>query len=103
MSVRSYDPKPAEIFPTAKCSEPLCGMPYWTICRLCNRAFCSNHLLNPHTCDTHVEFIVLTRMEVEELFGIPHVHLFKENGKDGHGRDRLSPCECGSVNLRGSI
>lgn len=79
MSVRSYDPKPAEIFPTAKCSEPLCGEPYWTICRLCNRAFCSNHLLNPmapdfwnvlkkpHTCDTHQEFLVLTPEEVHEL------------------------------------
>lgn len=69
MSVRNYDPKEAEIFPTAQCSESLCGKPYHTICRLCNRAFCFAHLKTiPHACDTHVEFLVLTPDEVLELF-----------------------------------
>jgi hypothetical protein len=73
MSVRTYDPKEAEIFKEGSCSELRnelkCWIPYNTICKLCNRAFCFNHLNFWHTCDTHTEFLVLTPEEVHELNG----------------------------------
>lgn len=69
MSVRTFDPKPIEIFPQPLCSEKGCGNPYHSICRLCNAAFCLKHLKDePHHCDTHSEFLVLEKEEVEELF-----------------------------------
>lgn len=70
MSVRTYDPKEPEFFGPGRCSAPGCGSVYHTICRLCNLAYCRGHLLaRPHSCDTHVEFIVLTEEEVRELLG----------------------------------
>jgi hypothetical protein len=68
VSVRTYDPREAEVYEGARCSEPPCMRQYHTICRLCNAAFCFDHLkTRPHTCDTHVEFLVLTPEEVQEL------------------------------------
>lgn len=70
MSVRTYDPREAEVFKPGHCSEPQCGKPYYTICGLCNLAYCFDHLkLKPHHCNTHTEFIVLTEDEVMDLFG----------------------------------
>lgn len=79
MSVRTWDPKQAEIFPTGHCSEAGCGQPYHTICSLCNLAYCFGHLPprkgalkfenGRHACNTGVEFLVLTPEEVEEIYG----------------------------------
>lgn len=70
MSVRTYDPRDAEIFKSGMCSQSDCGKPYYTICKLCNLAYCFEHLKNlPHHCNTRTEFIVLTPEEVQELQG----------------------------------
>jgi hypothetical protein len=69
MSVRTFDPKPREIYPTALCTAG-CGQEYYSICRHCNLAYCFDHLkLEPHVCDTKSEFFVLTEEEAfEPLF-----------------------------------
>lgn len=71
MSVRTFDPRPPEIFKPALCTAG-CGFEYHSICRLCNLAYCFNHLKNlPHACDTKREYLVLEPEEVAELFGEP--------------------------------
>lgn len=51
MSVRTYDPRPIEIFPVPLCSKKNCGKPYSSICKVCNLAYCFDHLkLKPHSC-----------------------------------------------------
>jgi len=79
VSVRTWDPKQAEIFPSGHCAEAGCGQPYHTICGLCNLAYCFGHLparkgmskfeVGCHACDTGVEFLVLTPEEVQEMLG----------------------------------
>ena len=70
MSVRTFDPKEPEVYRLALCSEQGCYVAYHSICRICNRAFCFQHLkIVPHCCDTHQEFLVLTEDEVLDLFG----------------------------------
>jgi hypothetical protein len=52
MSVRTNDPRPAEIFEPALCTAG-CGKPYESICGKCNLAFCMDHLKGPHACETY--------------------------------------------------
>lgn len=52
MSVRTYDPKPRDIFPPALCTAG-CGKPYHSICRGCNLAYCADHLKSFHSCETY--------------------------------------------------
>lgn len=52
MSVRTYDPKPRDIFPPALCTAG-CGKPYYSICKKCNLAYCFDHLRLPHSCEKH--------------------------------------------------
>lgn len=60
MSVRTYDPKEAEIFQPGRCSAG-CGKEYYSICRFCNLAYCFEHLkTKPHACDTKEEYWVPT-------------------------------------------
>lgn len=53
MSVRTNDPRPAEIYPEPLCAEKACGIPYFSICKTCNIAFCEIHLRTGHTCVKH--------------------------------------------------
>ncbi len=68
MSVRTFDPKTPEIFPSGRCTAG-CGKEYHSICRLCNLAYCFEHLkLKPHACDTKWEHKVQTLEEsLEEV------------------------------------
>lgn len=52
MSVRTYDPKPRDIFPPALCTTG-CGKLYHTICKKCNLAYCFEDLPpGRHACET---------------------------------------------------
>lgn len=55
MSVRTFDPREAELFGAARCSEQGCNEPYSTICKRCNLAYCRKHLSTetPHSCVLH--------------------------------------------------
>lgn len=52
MSVRTYDPKPRDVFPPALCTAG-CGKPYYSICKKCNLAYCFDHLRLPHACEKY--------------------------------------------------
>lgn len=53
MSVRTNDPRPAEIFKPALCTAG-CGKPYYSICKRCNLAYCFEHLhFGLHACETY--------------------------------------------------
>ncbi len=70
MSVRTYDPKEPEIYKHGICTSAGCGQDYFSICKLCNLAYCFRHLKNaPHVCNTGQEFLVLTEDEVLDIFG----------------------------------
>ena len=121
MSMRTYDPKEAEAYPPALCGEIGCGKPYYTICRLCNIAFCWDHLTDrldldffkfrakPHRCDTGMQFLVLTEDEVIDLFSnggepVPHAHVFGDqmvvrNPLNPQSPGTVERCECGAMHL----
>jgi hypothetical protein len=70
VSVRTYDPKEPEIYKQGACSSSGCGLDYFSICKLCNLAYCFQHLKNqPHVCNTGREFLVLSEDEVLDIFG----------------------------------
>ena len=100
MSVRTYDPRSAEIFEPGRCSERGCGLAYYTICGLCNLAYCFGHLKGIHVCNTRTEFLVLTEEEVEEIHRpIPHAHVYDKQLTIGSHPNRgyVLACECGAM------
>ncbi len=118
MSMRTYDPKETEVFPPALCGEIGCGKPYHSICKLCNIAFCVDHLrepfkklseTKPHRCDTGIQFLVLTEDEVIDLFSngeesASHVHVFSDqmvvrNAVNPQSPGTVERCECGAMRL----